>query len=74
MQTVDVKQATQHLSELINLTIKGADIVITKRGQPVVRLVAVKKDKKYRKFGSAKGLIKIADDFDEPLEDFREYM
>ncbi len=27
-----------------------------------------------RTFGSAKGLIKIADDFDDPLEDFREYM
>lgn len=29
---------------------------------------------KQRIFGSAKGLIKIAEDFDEPLEDFREYM
>lgn len=27
-----------------------------------------------RQFGSAKGLVKIAEDFDEPLEDFREYM
>jgi hypothetical protein len=25
-------------------------------------------------FGSLKGLIKIADDFDEPLEDFKEYI
>jgi hypothetical protein len=24
--------------------------------------------------GSAKGLIKISDDFDAPLEDFKEYM
>ena len=27
-----------------------------------------------RQFGSAKGMVKIADDFDEPLADFREYM
>ena len=27
-----------------------------------------------RTFGSAKGLITMADEFDEPLEDFREYM
>ena len=26
------------------------------------------------RFGSARGLIKMADDFDEPLEDFAEYM
>jgi len=27
-----------------------------------------------RGFGSARGLITISDDFDEPLEDFRDYM
>jgi hypothetical protein len=34
-----------------------------------------KKEKvKERKFGCAKGLIVIHDDFDAPLEDFKEYM
>ncbi len=34
-----------------------------------------KTKKKKRKFGSMKGLIiNIADDFDAPLEDFKEYM
>ena len=34
-----------------------------------------KKDKvKERKFGCAKGLIIMHDDFDAPLEDFKEYM
>ena len=27
-----------------------------------------------RKFGSAKGLISMSSDFDEPLEDFKDYM
>lgn len=32
-------------------------------------------EKKQRKFGSMKGLvIDIADDFDAPLDDFKEYM
>ncbi|MEM7114729.1 MAG: DUF2281 domain-containing protein [Chloroflexota bacterium] len=30
--------------------------------------------KRERQFGSAKGLITIADDFDEPLDEFQEYM
>lgn len=30
--------------------------------------------RKERKFGSAKGRYKMADDFDAPLEDFAEYM
>lgn len=34
-----------------------------------------KKEKiKERKFGCAKGLIMMHDDFDAPLEDFKEYM
>ncbi|MGK5091009.1 type II toxin-antitoxin system prevent-host-death family antitoxin [Deltaproteobacteria bacterium TL4] len=32
------------------------------------------KGKIVRKAGSAKGKIKISDDFDEPLDDFQEYM
>ena len=30
--------------------------------------------KRVPKFGCAKGTFKMADDFDEPLDDFREYM
>ena len=30
--------------------------------------------KKERVYGYAKGFFKIADDFDEPLEDFKDYM
>lgn len=33
-----------------------------------------KKKIKERKFGYAKDFFKIAPDFDEPLEDFKEYM
>jgi len=29
---------------------------------------------KKREFGSAKGFFKMRDDFDEPLEDFKDYM
>ncbi len=32
------------------------------------------KEKKNRQFGKFKGLISMSDDFDEPLEDFKEYM
>jgi len=36
---------------------------------------AEKPKRKERKFGSMKGLVKsIADDFDAPLEDFKDYM
>jgi Protein of unknown function (DUF2281) len=34
----------------------------------------MEKPVKQRKFGSAKGFFKMHDDFDEPLEDFKDYM
>jgi len=39
-----------------------------------VKLVSVKKNQRHPQFGSAKGLITMADDFDAPLENFKEYM
>ena len=74
MHAIDVTQAQQHLSELINQTLNGDEVVITKDGTPIIKLVDVSKHKKQRQFGTAKDLIKIADDFDNPLEDFKEYM
>jgi prevent-host-death family protein len=74
MQTIDVNQAKQHFPELIERTISGDEVVITQGGQPVARLVAITKPpRKQRRFGSAKGLIIMADDINEPLEDFKEY-
>jgi prevent-host-death family protein len=75
MQTIDLSQAKQHLPKLIEQTISGDEVIITQGGQPLVKLVALtKQSRKQRQFGSAKGLIRMADDFDEPLGDLKEYM
>jgi antitoxin (DNA-binding transcriptional repressor) of toxin-antitoxin stability system len=42
-------------------------------GHPVVQLVAVERAARKPEFGSARGLITLADDFDAPLPDFAEY-
>lgn len=74
MQNVDLNQAKQDLQHLIEKTINGDQIIITRGGQPVVKLVAIRNARKSREFDTAKGLIKIHDDFDKPLDDFQEYM
>ncbi|MCX7096782.1 MAG: DUF2281 domain-containing protein [Methylococcales bacterium] len=40
----------------------------------VTKQLVTKKEKPVPKFGSAKGLIKMSADFDEPLDDFADYM
>ncbi len=102
MLNVDIVKAENCLSELIAQSISGRDVVISRDGQPVVKLVALTGQKRKRRsqnpeprtqnselrtqnselralnskrrFGSARGMIKISDDFDEPLEDFKDYM
>ncbi len=76
MQHIDIKKVRRHLSDVIKQTSNGEHVIITENGEPVAKLIAIpaSERKKERQFGSCKGFIKIADDFDEPLEDFREYM
>jgi antitoxin (DNA-binding transcriptional repressor) of toxin-antitoxin stability system len=58
---------------LIDSVINGEEVVFTQNDLPVAKLVAVRQEKPRPQFGSAKGLFVIADDFNEPLEDFDEY-
>lgn len=67
----------EKLLELIEAVMKGEEVAIAKDNQPVVKLVAIPPAKKKRwpsKAGSAKGMVWMSDDFDEPLEEFKEYM
>jgi prevent-host-death family protein len=76
MQQINLAEASQQLPELVEAAMNGEEIIITKDEQPVVKLTSVtQQTKRYpAKAGSAKGLITMSDDFDEPLEDFKDYM
>jgi len=74
MQQVTLDDAKKKLDDLIIAAVKGDEVVITKGDRPVVKLVPIAGTKAQPRFGSAKGLITMSDDFDEPLEDFGDYM
>jgi prevent-host-death family protein len=75
MLNIDIKKAEHCFSDLIKQTADNGEIMITEQGYPIVKLISVKKKRiKKRRFGSAKGLIKMADDFDATPEDFKDYM
>ncbi len=74
MLQVNVHEAKTNLSKLIQKVIDGEEVIIAKGNQPIVKLVLIEKLKPKRQLGTAKGKITISDDFDEPLEDFKEYM
>jgi len=72
---VELAQAGAQLDRLIREVDAGAEVVITRDGHPVARLVAATDDVAAERVpGSAKGLFTVPDDFDAPIEDFRDYM
>jgi prevent-host-death family protein len=73
VKIVNIHEAKTHLSRLIEEALAGEEIVIARGNQPVVRLVLVESARPERSLGWAKGLIRIAADFDAPLDDFAGY-
>ena len=73
MKIVNVHEAKTHLSRLIEEALGGEEIVIARGNQPAVRLVVVETARRQRTLGWAKGQVKMAADFDAPLDDFADY-
>jgi prevent-host-death family protein len=76
MATVTIEEAQAHLPELIDYLQAGEEVVITRNAEPVAKLVAVAAPiPSVRQPGLLKDkILYMAEDFDAPLEDFREYM
>src|SRR5262245_699819 len=73
MRTVGLKDAEGRLAELIDEVANGEEVVITREDGTTFKIVRIAPIAPYPKFGSAKGLMKISKDFDEPLADFQAY-
>ena len=74
MYQIELDKAKSQLEFLIRTALNGEEVVITQNDEPVLKLVPVSKSTVRRKAGTAKGMVSMSEDFDEPLEDFREYM
>ena len=73
MQQVNMYEAKTHFSQLISQALLGENIVIAKAGKPLVQLIPYHPENKKRKPGSAKGLIRMAEDFNAPLPEEIQY-
>lgn len=77
MTTITIEEAKAQLSELIQRLTPGEEVVITENDRPVARLVAAEakpEPRKVRRFGTLKGTVLSMEHFDEPLEEFEDYM
>jgi prevent-host-death family protein len=67
MKVVNIHQAKTTLSQLLESALAGEEVIISKAGKPLARLIPYQSEKKPRTPGYWKGKVKMADDFDAPL-------
>ena len=68
MKTVSVFEAKTHLSRLLQRVAAGEEIVISRRNQPIARLVPIAGRSAFTP-GQFAGRISLSDDFDAPMPD-----
>lgn len=73
-KAVGIGEAKTNFSKLVRRAEAGEEIVVRRGREPVARIMPLKKRGGARGFGSMKGEVRIGKDFDEPLEDFADYM
>lgn len=66
MKEVNVHEAKTHLSRLLNRVASGEEIVISRAGKPIARLVPVGAPVA-RQLGRDAGVFTVPEDFDQPL-------
>lgn len=73
MTQVNIHTAKAHLSELIKKALLGEEVIIARDNKPIIKLVPLIKPSRKRQIGLSKDLVQISDDFNEPLDDLKDY-
>jgi antitoxin (DNA-binding transcriptional repressor) of toxin-antitoxin stability system len=74
MSSVTLEEVQARLPQLLKQLEPGEELTITDQGEPLALVKKAERTTWPCKAGSAKGKIHIATDFDDPLEEFQEYM
>jgi prevent-host-death family protein len=64
---VNIHEAKTHFSRLLAKVGKGEEVIISKAGKPIARLIPIEEKPIKRDAGRAMGRVIMAEDFDTPL-------
>lgn len=75
-KTVSIHEAKTNLSKLIQEALDGTEIIIAKSKKPLIKLVVLEEGPHaaLSLLGKYNGKAKISKDFDQPIDDFKDYM
>jgi antitoxin (DNA-binding transcriptional repressor) of toxin-antitoxin stability system len=72
---VSLLEAAANLNKLVEAAINGEEVILLNSSdRPAIKLPPIESPKPRPIFGSAKGLVWMSEDFDETLEELKEYM
>lgn len=74
MQTYNLTEAKAKFSAVVEKAMAGEEIIISKMGKPVVKIMPYDEPKVQRRTGFMNGKIWMADDFDEWPEDIARHL
>lgn len=75
MTTIPLQQAQAELPSLIHGLNPGEEVVITENNKPVAKIISSATAPVQRRLGSMSGtVLRMASDFDAPLEEFGDYV
>ncbi|MEA2563943.1 MAG: hypothetical protein QOH06_5447 [Acidobacteriota bacterium] len=63
----DLYEAKASLSRLVDRAANGEEIILSKAGKPLAKLVPYQRSSKPRQPGGWEGQVRISEDFDAPL-------
>lgn len=70
---VDLTDAPERLSELVDEASRNGEVLLTRGGEAVAKIIPLRRVRQPRRPGSAEGMIQMADDFDDTPEELLDY-
>jgi len=64
--SVNIHEAKTHFSRLLRRVAAGEEIVISRAGEPIAKIVPIE-NRARRRFGIDRGVFEVPNDFDAPL-------
>ena len=71
---VNMHDAKSSLSRLVKRAAAGEEILIANHGKPIAMLTRIPPERREIPWGIFKGKMEMADDFDAPLEEFKDFL
>jgi prevent-host-death family protein len=73
MPRYNIAEFKAQLSSLVNRALAGEEVIVARDNRPLLKLVPIESAPSKRTPGSARGRVKLAEDFDDLPDDFAEY-